>query len=64
MEYHQAPVADKTAPRGLGKDELIGTKPPLQPSHVWSIRTKLQMQGRRLDLALFDLGDRQQAGEL
>jgi integrase len=27
----------------------------LRPSHVWSIRTKLQMQGRTRDLALFNL---------
>jgi hypothetical protein len=27
----------------------------LRPSHVWSIRTKLQMQGRQRDLALFNL---------
>jgi integrase len=37
------------------KGKLIGAKPPLRPSHVWSIRTKLQMQGRTRDLALFNL---------
>ena len=31
------------------------SKPPLQPSHVWSIRTKLQMEGLKRDLALFNL---------
>lgn len=35
--------------------KLIGAKPPLRPSHVWSIRTKLQMAGRKRDLALFNL---------
>ena len=34
---------------------MIGAKPPLRPSHVWSIRTKLQMQGKKRDLALFNL---------
>jgi len=34
---------------------VVGAKPPLRPSHVWSIRTKLQMQGRQHDLALFNL---------
>jgi hypothetical protein len=34
---------------------LIGAKPPLRPSHVWSIRTKLQIEGRKRDLALFNL---------
>lgn len=28
------------------KGKLIGQKPPLQPKHVWSIRTRLQMDGR------------------
>jgi integrase len=37
------------------KGKLIGAKPPLRPSHVWSIRTKLQMAGRTRDLALFNL---------
>ena len=37
------------------KGKLIGAKPPLRPSHVWSIRTKLQMAGRKRDLALFNL---------
>jgi integrase len=27
----------------------------LRPKHVWSIRTKLQIEGRTRDLALFDL---------
>jgi hypothetical protein len=34
---------------------MIGTKPPLQTRHVWSIRTKLQMNGKKRDLALFNL---------
>jgi integrase len=37
------------------KDKLIGAKPPLRPSHVWSIRTKLQLEGRTRDLAMFNL---------
>ena len=56
MEDHQSPVADKPATRRpLNKGKLVGAKPPLRPSHVWSIRTKLQMQGRQRDLALFNL---------
>jgi len=34
---------------------LIGTKPPLRPKHVWSIRTKLQIARRTRDLAMFNL---------
>jgi len=37
------------------KGKLIGAKPPLRASHVWSIRTKLQLEGRVRDLALFNL---------
>lgn len=37
------------------KGKLIGAKPPLQPKHVWSIRTKLQMASRIRDLAMFNL---------
>jgi integrase len=56
MEDHQAPVADKPERRPpWNKGKLVGAKPPLRPSHVWSIRTKLQMQGHTRDLALFNL---------
>jgi hypothetical protein len=31
------------------KGKLVGQKPPLRPKHVWSIRTRLQMDGRTRD---------------
>jgi len=37
------------------KGKLPGAKPPLRPGHVWSIRTKLQLDGRTRDLALFNV---------
>jgi hypothetical protein len=37
------------------KGKVVGAKPPLRPKHVWSIRTKLQVEGRLRDLALFNL---------
>lgn len=37
------------------KGKLIGQKPPLQPKHVWAIRTRLQLAQRTRDLALFNL---------
>lgn len=37
------------------KGKLVGQKPPLQPKHVWAIRTKLQLDGRLRDLALFNI---------
>jgi integrase len=37
------------------KGKLIGAKPPLRLSQVWSIRTRLLIEGRARDLALFNL---------
>ena len=37
------------------KGKLTGAKPPLRPKHVRSIRTKLQIEGRARDLAMFNL---------
>jgi hypothetical protein len=37
------------------KGMLIGAKPPLRPKHVWSIRTRLMIEGRVRDLAMFNL---------
>ena len=56
MEINHVPPELKSARRPpWNKGKLIGAKPPLRPSHVWSIRTKLQMAGRKRDLALFNL---------
>ncbi len=45
--------AAKTAPWNKGK--LTGAKRPLRPNQVWTIRTKLQIEGRARDLAMFNL---------
>ena len=37
------------------KGKLTSQKPPLLPKHVWAIRTKLHLDGRVRDLALFNL---------
>jgi hypothetical protein len=37
------------------KGKVIGAKPPLRPKHVWSTRTKLQIEGHVRDLAMFNL---------
>jgi integrase len=37
------------------KGKLIGAKPPLRPKHVWSIRTRLIIERRIRDLAMFNL---------
>jgi integrase len=56
MEDNHASAAETPARRlPWNKGKLVGAKPPLRPSHVWSIRTKLQMEGLQRDLALFNL---------
>lgn len=47
------PPAPKRVPWNKGK--LTGAKPSLRPKHVWSIRTKLPIEGRARDLAVFNL---------
>jgi integrase len=47
------PATHKRLPWNKGK--LTGAKPPLRPKHVWAIRTKLQIEGRARDLAMFNL---------
>lgn len=44
-----------TGQRATNRGKLIGQKPPLQPKHVWAIRTHLQLAGKQRDLALFNL---------
>jgi integrase len=50
---NQVNAPHKRLPWNKGK--LTGAKPPLRPKHVWSIRTKLQIEGRARDLAMFNL---------
>jgi integrase len=38
------------------KGKLVGQKTPLKPKEVWAIRTRLQMENRARELALFNLG--------
>src|SRR5262249_19722901 len=47
-----------SAPRRVAwnKGRLIGAKPPLRQKYVWAIRTRLQIDHRIRDLALFNLG--------
>lgn len=55
MQIHEAASAPAPIRTPWNKGKLIGAKPPLWPKHVWSIRAKLQMEGRILELALFNL---------
>jgi integrase len=55
MSDHQTvhPATLRRTPWNKGK--MIGAKPPLRPSQVWSIRTRLIIEGRTRDLAMFNL---------
>jgi hypothetical protein len=55
MQDHETHLtsAPKRVPWNKGK--LTGAKPPLRPTQLWSIRTRLQVEGKTRDLALFNL---------
>src|SRR5215468_266636 len=56
MDRNEAiPSSSPARRQPWNKGKLIGAKPPLRASHVWSIRTRLQLEGRTRDLALFNL---------
>ena len=52
-DAHLAIPAPKRLP--WNKDKLIGAKPPLRQKHVWAIRTMLQVEPSKRDLAMFNL---------
>src|ERR1700716_3658165 len=52
-QVNATPTPHKRVPWNKGK--LTGARPPLRAKHVWSIRTKLQIEGRVRDLAMFNL---------
>jgi len=49
----QTPASERPSPWNKGK--LIGQKAPLRISEIWAIRVRLEIYGRRRDLALFNL---------
>ena len=54
-ENEAIPFSSSPRRQPWNNGKLIGAKPPLRASHVWSIRTKLQLERRTRDLALFNL---------
>ena len=54
---HNEPSKKAGNPRQTpwNKGTLIGSEPPLRTKYVWSIRTKLQVEKRTRDLAMFNL---------
>jgi integrase len=55
MHDHQNSIAATHERMPWNKGKLTGAKPPFRPKHVWSIRTKLQLEERIRDLAMFNL---------
>jgi integrase len=57
MTMHNEVIVSPTCPKRVpwNNGKLTGAKPPLRPKHVWAIRTKLQIEGRVRDLAMFNL---------
>ena len=55
MPENEARPSENQPRTPWNKGKLIGAKPPLRPKHVWSIRTRLMVEGRTRDLALFNL---------
>jgi hypothetical protein len=51
-QVNYGPAAKRTP---WNKGKLLGARPPLRPKHVWAIRTRLLLEGRIRDLALFNL---------
>jgi hypothetical protein len=55
MHHHESYSLPSPRRAAWNKGKLMGAKPPLRPKHVWSIRTKLQVEGRTRDLAMFNV---------
>src|SRR6202165_1906178 len=55
MQDDDNPIPAAPKRMAWNKGKLIGAKPPLRPKHVWSLRTKRQIEGRTRDLAMFNL---------
>jgi len=55
MEIEAQAKPSKPQREPWNKGKLIGQKPPLRAKHVWSIRARLQIEGRTRDLAMFNL---------
>ena len=55
MQIHNIDDHEKSHRSPWNKGKMIGSKPPLRTKNVWSIRTKLQVEHRIRDLAMFNL---------
>jgi integrase len=55
MQNPVAAISQHEGCKPWNKGKQLGAKPPLRTKHVWAIRTKLQLEGRTRDLAMFNL---------
>ena len=55
MSDNEACLLKSPTRRPWNKGKLMGAKPPLRQKHVWSIRTRLMVDGRTRDFAMFNL---------
>ena len=55
MQKLDIAIPERVSRVSWNKGKLLGAKPPLRTKHVWAIRTKLQVEGRTRDLAMFNL---------
>ena len=55
MQNQDTAILQRASRVPWNKGKLLGAKPPLRTKHVWAIRTKLQVEGRTRDLAMFNL---------
>jgi integrase len=55
MDTHIHRESDCAVTQPWNKGKLTGAKPPLNPKHVWAVRTRLQLLKLYRDLALFNL---------
>jgi integrase len=55
QQHYEYPTPDLPRHTPWNKGKIIGAKPPLQPKHVWLIRSRLQGAGQARDLAMFNL---------
>ena len=55
MQMTKEPNCKSHRRQPWNKGRITGPKPPLQPRHVWAIRTRIQLADRKRDLTLFNL---------
>ena len=55
MHGQEMQIPAKSGQLPWNKGKLTGAKPPLRPKHIWSIRSKLQLEGRTVALKVEDI---------